>query len=156
MEERAANAAYTRAWSAANPDKIKAANRRATLSGKHKVAYRKRVEKPGGRERINEQATRYYHANWEKKQDQKWARSHGIEWETVNEMRKQPCAICGEHKPRVKKPGAHSGMAIDHCHKTGKIRGTLCFACNSAIAFLRDDPTLMETAAAYVRRHAEA
>ncbi|MFJ4953210.1 endonuclease VII domain-containing protein [Streptomyces sp. NPDC088760] len=33
------------------------------------------------------------------------------------------CAIC------LAAPPAH----VDHCHKTGRVRGVLCFNCNSAI-----------------------
>ena len=30
-------------------------------------------------------------------------------------------------------------LCVDHCHKTGKIRGLLCFACNSGIGHLKDN-----------------
>lgn len=38
------------------------------------------------------------------------------------------CAIC-------KKPGSHfkKRLAVDHNHKTNKIRGLLCFRCNKFI-----------------------
>lgn len=153
-EERAANAAYMRGWNAANPEKVKAANRKKALTGKLKEAYRRRVSTPEGRKKMNEDSIAYYHANWEKKQDQKWARKYGVTWQEINEMRQRPCEICGKHVPRSKQPGSKGGMVIDHCHKTNKIRGPLCPPCNSAIGFLRDDPSLMEAAAAYVRRHA--
>jgi len=53
------------------------------------------------------------------------------------------CAICG-CVPGNKK------FAIDHDHKTDKIRGLLCFGCNVAVGFLRDDLELMFCAAEYV------
>lgn len=53
------------------------------------------------------------------------------------------CAICGS-------PPGSKRLAIDHDHKTDKVRGLLCFRCNVAVGFLRDDPELMFSAAEYV------
>ncbi|MFF3908865.1 endonuclease VII domain-containing protein [Streptomyces sp. NPDC001848] len=50
------------------------------------------------------------------------------------------CVIC------LKAPAVH----VDHCHKTGKVRGVLCFNCNSAIGKLDDDPDIGRRAVAYL------
>ncbi|MBZ6172818.1 MULTISPECIES: endonuclease VII domain-containing protein [Streptomyces] len=50
------------------------------------------------------------------------------------------CVIC------LKAPPVH----VDHCHETGKVRGVLCFNCNSAIGKLGDDPDAVRRAAAYL------
>ncbi|GGJ01651.1 endonuclease VII domain-containing protein [Streptomyces brasiliensis] len=39
---------------------------------------------------------------------------------------------------------------VDHCHRTGRVRGVLCFNCNSAIGKLGDDPDAVRRAAAYL------
>lgn len=57
------------------------------------------------------------------------------------------CLIC--HRPETQR----KRLAVDHCHKTGKVRGLLCTTCNSAIGHLLDDPDVIDRAAAYVRRH---
>lgn len=65
------------------------------------------------------------------------------------------CAICGRDKAtnEVLAPGRKpKSMSVDHCHATGKVRGLLCAACNRAIGLFKDDPTLCEAAAAYLRR----
>lgn len=55
------------------------------------------------------------------------------------------CDICG------KKPdGRWKQLNIDHCHKTGRFRGLLCFACNRALGYFRDDPKLLKKAARYL------
>ncbi|WP_434976453.1 endonuclease VII domain-containing protein [Streptomyces puniciscabiei] len=41
-------------------------------------------------------------------------------------------------------------MHVDHCHKTGRVRGVLCFNCNSGLGLLRDDPEVVRRAAAYL------
>ncbi|MEF9902774.1 endonuclease VII domain-containing protein [Streptomyces sp. P9-A2] len=50
------------------------------------------------------------------------------------------CVIC------LRAPAVH----VDHCHRTGKVRGVLCFNCNSAIGKLGDDPDAVRRAAAYL------
>jgi hypothetical protein len=54
------------------------------------------------------------------------------------------CAICGEHSSRW--------LCVDHDHKTDVIRGLLCESCNMAIGKMKDNPTLLETAARYLRK----
>ena len=44
------------------------------------------------------------------------------------------CAICKTTDPG----GRHGNFHIDHCHKTGQVRGLLCYRCNSAIGYLQD------------------
>ncbi|MGI5199371.1 endonuclease VII domain-containing protein [Streptomyces sp. CA-288835] len=54
------------------------------------------------------------------------------------------CCIC------LAAPAAH----VDHCHKTGRVRGVLCFNCNSGLGLLRDDPDAMNRAADYLEGNA--
>ncbi|MFJ7135810.1 endonuclease domain-containing protein [Streptomyces fungicidicus] len=57
----------------------------------------------------------------------------------------------------VRAPGAGcrsrpkaSAVYVDHCHGAGRVRGVLCFNCNSAIGKLGDDPDAVRRAAAYL------
>lgn len=50
------------------------------------------------------------------------------------------CVIC------LSAPAIH----VDHCHETGKVRGVLCFNCNSGIGKLGDDPDKTRRATAYL------
>ncbi|GHE43432.1 endonuclease VII domain-containing protein [Streptomyces capitiformicae] len=54
------------------------------------------------------------------------------------------CCIC------LSAPATH----VDHCHKTGRVRGVLCFNCNSGLGLLRDDPAAMNRAADYLEGNA--
>lgn len=66
------------------------------------------------------------------------------------------CAICEEAERRPdRRTGEMKALAIDHDHKTGKVRGLLCADCNTAIGLLDDDPELLRAAIAYLDAHAE-
>lgn len=39
---------------------------------------------------------------------------------------------------------------VDHCHKTGKVRGILCHRCNIALGMLLDNPNACLRAAVYL------
>ncbi|MEU9285576.1 endonuclease VII domain-containing protein [Streptomyces sp. NPDC048275] len=54
------------------------------------------------------------------------------------------CAICWK-APAVQ---------VDHCHETGRVRGVLCFNCNSGLGLLRDDPEAAYRAADYLEGNA--
>lgn len=57
------------------------------------------------------------------------------------------CAIC--HEPHVEGIKG-KGLCVDHCHKTGAVRGLLCRNCNSGIGMLKDSLTIVQSAARYL------
>lgn len=61
------------------------------------------------------------------------------------------CAICLKPETRMTRSGHPRPLHVDHDHATGVIRKLLCYACNSALGFFRDDPARMERAIEYVR-----
>ncbi len=64
------------------------------------------------------------------------------------------CAICGRLESTHKRGRVNPDrLSVDHCHKTGKVRGLLCGRCNRAIGLLRDNPALCRAAATYLERH---
>lgn len=44
------------------------------------------------------------------------------------------CAIC-----RLPESKLGANLSVDHCHATGKIRGLLCWKCNTALGLMRDN-----------------
>ena len=54
------------------------------------------------------------------------------------------CQICGKKLTVLNR-------ALDHDHKTRKVRGILCKPCNLALGYLRDNPRIAERAMLYLR-----
>lgn len=50
--------------------------------------------------------------------------------------------------------GCVGGIVFDHCHVGGQFRGWLCDRCNKVLGLIKDDPTLLEEMAIYLRKHA--
>jgi len=61
------------------------------------------------------------------------------------------CAICNKTAEQNKKR-----LAVDHCHKSNKIRGLLCSACNQAIGLFKDQIVLMKSAIKYIRKNTKS
>jgi hypothetical protein len=62
------------------------------------------------------------------------------------------CAICFQKERSKRKPN-HFGinkLAVDHDHKTGKIRGLLCNCCNTAIGRFNDSIAVLQNAISYL------
>ncbi len=49
------------------------------------------------------------------------------------------CAICKTTDPGKRRNGICDSFAVDHCHKTGEVRGLLCYRCNLALGLLDDN-----------------
>lgn len=69
------------------------------------------------------------------------------EFDRLYELQGRTCALCDKPEETDKRR-----LAVDHDHKTGKVRGLLCFAHNTMIGKAGDDPTLLRLAAKYVER----
>lgn len=54
------------------------------------------------------------------------------------------CAICQREFART--------PHVDHDHKTGEVRGLLCYSCNSAVGYLQDDVVVVRRALEYLIR----
>lgn len=74
-------------------------------------------------------------------------RTYGLTVEQYDEMLAAQgggCAICG------RPPRDDISLHVDHCHRTGDVRGILCFRCNNALGDYLDDGGLLQAAADYL------
>ncbi len=71
----------------------------------------------------------------------------GIEhYDAMLSVQKHRCAICGTPPKKGER-----ALAVDHCHKSGYVRGLLYIKCNLGIGSFRDDPALCVKAAEYIQ-----
>ena len=70
------------------------------------------------------------------------------DYELILDSQDGVCAIC-----RTEDPGHHGRFYIDHCHKTGDIRGLLCSRCNTGLGLFLDNPERLSAAIAYLSSH---
>lgn len=65
------------------------------------------------------------------------------EFNRLSEEQNNRCKICNR-KEKTKQ------LAVDHDHKTGKVRGLLCERCNRGLGHFNDDPQVLEKAKNYL------
>jgi hypothetical protein len=73
------------------------------------------------------------------------------DYERMLEDQDYKCFIC--LKPHEEKP--RKRLHVDHCHKTGKVRGLLCPSCNTSMGKLEDDVCRLKRMIAYLERSGE-
>ena len=66
------------------------------------------------------------------------------EFAALEKEQKGLCAICEQL------PTGDLYLSVDHDHITGKVRGLLCKRCNSGIAFLNEDISILGKAIHYL------
>ena len=106
--------------------------------------------KRANRDRLKAYQQAYLVANPDKVLGYRLKRKFGITLEEYRQMLKAQggrCAICNQEP---KDEPHHRALAVDHDHTTNRIRGLLCFHCNTGLGNLRDDPELLRKAIEYL------
>ena len=110
-----------------------------------KQAYRKKHSK-----KLVAQAKAWKEDNPDKALDSYLKRRYGItlvDYTTIEAEQKFKCKIC---RTSDFSEGRGSRMVVDHCHKTGEVRGLLCHSCNVGLGNFKDDPRVLKKAIKYL------
>jgi hypothetical protein len=78
-------------------------------------------------------------------------RLYGITVEEYEDLRRaqgDKCAVCGD-------AFLSDTPHVDHCHRTGRVRGLLCGPCNRALGIMKDSINLLKSAIRYLRANGE-
>lgn len=98
---------------------------------------------------VNQDARReYFNANKDKFNNARIWRIYGITLKDYNNMlisQNHCCAICS-----ISVENLNRMLDIDHCHKTGKVRGLLCNRCNKFLNMIDVNDDILEKIRNYV------
>ena len=117
---------------------------------------RRRRENPAVVEQQRKSTARWRERNPNADRDKHLRRKYGItstEFDVLLAKQGGVCALCGNDEPVVR--NAKSGkeaLAVDHCHPTGRVRGLLCFKCNTALGAFGDDASRLQLAIDYLSK----
>lgn len=100
------------------------------------------------------------HQQWaklhpQKAKDLRLRKKFGISLNEYNQMyldQNSVCALCGRASYSKHRSGKIKSLAVDHCHKTKKVRGLLCDQCNRGLGLFKDDATVLTKAIEYLRK----
>lgn len=107
--------------------------------------------KLNNREQYLQKKRESYHRRKDTTRNSQLIRKFGVTLMQYNAMFEQQhgcCAICGKHQTEFKRR-----LSVDHDHLTGKVRQLLCYGCNTAIGFAREDPKILENMIQYLLKH---
>jgi hypothetical protein len=119
-----------------------------------KESVTQRVDGEDERTYTNRKARVYRALRKEGYKDNEMKSKYGISLAKYNEMLELQdgvCKICKKEETAKSRNSSKSrGLAIDHCHETGQVRGLLCTKCNTALGGFKDDPNLLKKAIEYL------
>lgn len=114
------------------------------------VAENKRQWFNKNREQNIEKRKANYRKNIDAHKDAMLRRNYGITLEQYNAMlasQDHGCKIC---KSKTSNSKAAKSLFVDHCHRTGVVRGILCNKCNAGIAYFNESKELLAEAIRYL------
>jgi len=137
--------AYMKSYNEANKEQKKAYYE----VNKEKLKKQQKAYNEANKEKVKEQHKTYYKSGNGK--NVKLLRNYNLSLQEYNQLFDKQlgcCAICNTHQSEFKK-----ALPVDHDHDTGKVRGLLCFQCNSGIGQLKDSEATVIDAKLYLTRH---
>jgi len=132
-----------------NPEIVKESNRKWIDNNRDKVNATQRRYTRRKPQKIKELWDSWYENNKDRVKFNKIKRVYGLTKEQYQHMLEQQngcCAICLTSVEEQR----YNTLVVDHCHTTGKVRGLLCHACNTAIGSLKDNVGSLQRAIQYL------
>lgn len=77
----------------------------------------------------------------------------GITPEQYEELLKEQNGVCAICKEFNKRKDRIIRFDVDHCHRTGRVRGLLCNNCNQALGRIKDSIPNLKTAIGYLEKY---
>lgn len=126
------------------------------LENKEELKIKNKTYYEENKETINQQKVVYNEKNKRKfsilKNNAYIKRKYNITREEYDKLlvnQNNRCKCCGKEGGIENKQMLH----LDHCHKTGKIRGFLCDNCNRALGMVKDNINTLQEMINYLNSH---
>lgn len=123
-------------------------NKREYLLNKDKVLERNRKWRVANPEKFKEGHKKWKKKNPDKVRSARLKYKYGITLEQYNSIlsfQNSVCAICHRESYR--------NLVVDHCHRTGIVRGLLCDSCNVTLGLMGEDISSLERILSYLKSH---
>jgi len=147
---------HRRRWRNDNKEKAYQATVNWRENNKEKYLGTQKRWREEHKETQNAKAREWYKNNPEQVLNTRYIRLFKLTLKEYNDLFKKQngrCAICGKKEIVKHKNGKIKRLAVDHNHKTKKVRELLCNMCNTGIGRFRDDLKLLGKAIDYIKKH---
>lgn len=94
-----------------------------------------------------------YQSDPGRSKDHSLKRRYGISKLDFDAMLASQNGRCANPGCRASDPGRGRYWCVDHDHCTGRVRGILCYRCNSMLGFADDDPERLHGGISYLKEH---
>lgn len=119
---------------------------------KNKDSIKKRIVENSKTEEFKEKRRILNRKRKEQNRELYYKKRYGITISEYNALlikQNNCCTICNIKEVDINH-GRNTYFAVDHCHVSGKVRGLLCYKCNSLLGFVNDDIETLKNAIKYL------
>ena len=107
--------------------------------------------------------TKTYYRGVDKKEHQRANKNNNLkrqfgitidEYARKVEIQENNCAICEQPEIAIDyRSKKTKNLAVDHCHKTGKVRDLLCSRCNQVFGLINENTEILTNMVKYAKKH---
>jgi hypothetical protein len=138
----------TREYRKQNPEKMKIVDRKKYIKNKKRLLRNAKFYYRMNKERLRLKRKHYYNKNRHKSRE--WCiktkyNLSKIDYNNMLKNQKNKCLLCLI-------PFKNITPSVDHCHKSGKVRGLLCRFCNLGLGAFKDNSQILKRASKYVNK----
>lgn len=144
-------------WRANNPEKNLENQRGWASKNREKILKSRERYKMNNGDIIKNRSKEWHKNNRESVSNRKRYIKYGMtaeDYQNMFDKQEGVCKICNQPETSVnsKKTGINP-LAVDHDHKSGKVRALLCSRCNRAIGMFGDSVELLMASIAYLKEY---
>ena len=146
----------TRTFLSTKKESLKESQRKWREKNKERLRLEHQARRAKDPERDKAIKQKYREANKDKRTNYELVKKYGITLEEYNQMsaaQNNVCDICKEPETRRHQNGTLCRLAVDHDHFTGKVRGLLCWRCNSAMGSFEERNVPILNIEEYLEKH---